>query len=71
MKWIVLEENPLPDNYIVVMAAEDNRTLQIEKKQCSIFDSCEKAMDRARELRQQYKVPSIRLFHQDGISALV
>jgi hypothetical protein len=71
MKWIVLEENPMPDNYIAIMAAEADRTLQLEKKQCSVFDSCDKAMDRARELRQKYKVPSIRLFQQDGISALV
>ncbi|MCZ8214643.1 MAG: hypothetical protein O9262_00310 [Cyclobacteriaceae bacterium] len=71
MKWIVLEENPMPDNYIAIMAAEADRILQLEKKQCSVFDSCDKAMERARELRQKYKVPSIRLFQQEGISALV
>jgi hypothetical protein len=71
MKWIVLEENPMPDNYIVIMAAEEDRTLQIEKKPCSTFDSCDKAMERARELRQKYNVSSIRLFQQEGISALV
>ena len=70
MKWIVLEENPMPDNYIAIMAAEESRVLQLEKKPCSIFDTCDKAMDRARELRQKYKVPNIRLFHQDGVSAL-
>jgi hypothetical protein len=71
MKWIVLEENPRPDNYIAIMAAEEDRKLQIEKKPCSIFDSCDKAMYRARELRQKYKVSSIRLFQQDGVSVTV
>lgn len=31
MKWIVLEENPKPDNYIAILAAEEDRRLQIEK----------------------------------------
>jgi hypothetical protein len=70
MKWIVLEENPQPDNYIAVMASDENRSLQLEKKPCSIFDSCEKAMNRARELRAKYKVRNIRLFRQEGISQL-
>jgi hypothetical protein len=31
MKWIVLEENPQPDNYIAVMVSEEGRTLRERK----------------------------------------
>jgi hypothetical protein len=71
MKWIVIEENPKPDNYIAVIATEPDRKLKIEKKPCSVFQSLERAMSRARELREQYKVRNIRLFQQEGTSAFV
>ncbi len=71
MKWIVLEEDPRPDNYIVIMETEKDRKLQLEKKPCSIFSSCNEAMIRARELRSLYKVTNIRLFRQEGSSAVV
>jgi hypothetical protein len=71
MKWIVLEENPMPDNYIAIMAADSQRITTLEKKPCSVYTSCEKAMQRARELRDLYKVKSIRLFQQEGLSSLV
>ena len=70
LKWIVLEEDPKPDNYIAIMETEMDRKLQLEKKNCSIFTSCNEAMIRARELRSLYKVTNIRLFRQEGISAM-
>lgn len=71
LKWVVLEEDPKPDTYIAIMATESDRQLGLEKKACSIYASCEKAMERARELREHYKVKSIRLFQQEGISAIL
>jgi hypothetical protein len=69
MKWIVLEENPQADNYIAIMAVEEWRVLQAESKPCSTFLSSEEAMDRARYLREQYKVSYIRIFHVGSNSA--
>jgi hypothetical protein len=71
IKWIVLEEDPKPDTYIAIMATASDRKLGLERKACSIYASCEKAMERARELREFYKVKSIRLFQQDGLSAIL
>jgi hypothetical protein len=48
MKWIVLEENPQPDNYIAVMVAEENRVLRAESKPCAIFKSSDEAILHAR-----------------------
>lgn len=66
MKWIVLEENPLQDQYIAVMVAEENKILRIENKPCSIFKTSEEAMSRARQLREQYKIHSIKVFYADA-----
>lgn len=65
MKWIVLEENPSQDQYIAVMVADENKTLRIEKKPCSIFKTSEEAMYRARQLRELYNVHSIKIFYSD------
>jgi hypothetical protein len=63
MKWIVLEENPQPDNYIAVMVTEEGRVLQIENLRCSRFSSNDEALHRARYLRRKYDVKHIRIFH--------
>lgn len=68
MKWIVLEENPMPDNYIAVLATEPDRKLMFERQPHSVFDSIDAAMERARELRRRYNVRSIRLFQPEGYS---
>ncbi len=44
MKWIVLEENPQPDNYIAVMVAKEGRILRAESKPCTVFKSSEQAL---------------------------
>ncbi|MBY0434468.1 MAG: hypothetical protein K2U26_10195 [Cyclobacteriaceae bacterium] len=71
MKWVVLEENPKPDNYIAVMVVNEERSLLLEKKPCSVFMQGEPAMERARMLRDQFKVRSIRVFHWEGHSQIV
>jgi phage regulator Rha-like protein len=63
MKWIVLEENPQPDNYIAVMVTEQERILQVESKPCSTYSSNDEALDRARYLREKYEVRYIRIFY--------
>jgi hypothetical protein len=71
MKWIVLEENPQPDNYIAVMVAEESRVLRAESKPCSIFKSSDEAILHARQLREQHKVRNIRIFYMESSSAFV
>jgi hypothetical protein len=71
VKWIVLEENPKPDDYIAVMVADVNRNLIIEKKPCSVHNNRDDAMARARELRQIFGVKKIKLFYIEGHSETV
>lgn len=65
MRWIVIEELKLISDYIPVLAASEHKRLQLENQKCSVFPTLEKAMVRARELRDLYSVRSIRLFHQE------
>jgi hypothetical protein len=71
MKWIVLEEDPKPDQYIAVIAVEEKRFLKIESKPCSKFLTCDEALVRARQLSKMYSVKSIRMFYLEGNSSLV
>lgn len=63
MKWIVMEENPKPDQYIAVIAVDEERLLRIESKPCSKFETSDEALVRASELRKKYNVKSIRMFY--------
>jgi hypothetical protein len=66
MKWIVLEENPTLDQYIAVMVTDDSKVLRRENKPCSIFKTSEEAMHRARQLREEFKVSSIKIFYPNA-----
>jgi hypothetical protein len=71
MKWIVLEENPKPDQYIAIIAADEERYLKIEGKPCSIFRTSDDALVRARELRTIFNVRNIRIFFIEGHSQII
>jgi hypothetical protein len=71
MKWIVLEENPQPDNYIAVMVADEGRVLRAESKPCATFTSSDDALVHARFLRTRFNVRSIRIFYMESNSAFV
>ena len=71
MKWIVLEENLQPDNYIAVMVAEEGRVLRVESKACVVFKSSDQALSHARSLREQHKVRNIRIFYIESNSVFV
>lgn len=66
MKWIVIEENPKPDNYIAVVLTETVKKLRIESRAHSVYDDGEEALARARKLRDQFGVPVIRIFHNES-----
>jgi hypothetical protein len=68
MKWIVLEENPKPDNYIAVIITEEMKRLRIESQAHSVYNDSDKALARARQLRDQFGVRMIRVFQNDGYS---
>jgi hypothetical protein len=63
MKWIVLEEDPQADDYVAVIVTEEERVLTVESQPCSIYKSSEEALLRARCLREQFKVSSVRIFY--------
>ncbi len=69
MKWIVLEENPKPDQYIAIIATDEQRQLKVESKPYSKFLTSDEALVRARQLRDEFRVKSIRIFYMEGHSA--
>ncbi len=71
LKWIVLEEDPKPDNYIAIMVTDASRILKIQRRACTIFDEDYEAIEHAKALREQYKVKSIRVFYIDGCSETI
>lgn len=68
MKWVVLEENPKPDNYIAVVITETMKKLKIESQAHSVYNDGDEALARARELRDQFGVRLIRIFHSESHS---
>lgn len=68
MKWVVLEGNPKPDNYIAVVLTETMKKLKLESQAHSVYNDGDEALARARELRDQFGVRLIRIFHSDSHS---
>jgi hypothetical protein len=68
MKWIVLEEDPKPDNYIAVVITETIRKMKIEAQAHSVYRDGDEALARARQLREQYGVKMIRIFNNENHS---
>ena len=64
-QWRVIEDNPHPDDYIVVMAPGwDGETLidhSLHKSELS-------AQDRARYLMDKYEAKKIKIYYPDGRS---
>lgn len=68
MRWIVIEENPRPDNYVAVVITDKVRKLSIENHAHSVYDDGEKALARARAVADQFNVRKIRIFHSESHS---
>lgn len=66
MKWIVIEENPKPDNYIAVVVTDKPIRMKIERQAHSVFKNADMALERARELRKEYGVKTIKIFHYES-----
>jgi hypothetical protein len=69
MKWVVLEEDPKPDEYIAIMVTDEIRKLQLEQKAHSIFSTSDEAVRRARIVRDLFGVKTIRIFHWESYSS--
>lgn len=69
MKWVVIEDNPKPDEYIAIMVTDENRKLQLQGKTSSTFSNADDAMNRARALRDAFGVRMIRIFHFESYSS--
>ncbi len=59
MNWIVIEENPKPDQYIAILPAAAQRPTSVNH---SVHTNIHAAMERARQLRDKYRLHTIRLF---------
>ena len=70
-KWVVMEENPKPDEYIAVIAVDEHRLPQLKQRPCSTYETSEQALVRARLLREYFNVPSIRIFYIEGNSSIL
>jgi hypothetical protein len=46
MKWIILEEDPKPDNYIAVVITETIRKMKIEAQAHSVYRDGDEALAR-------------------------
>lgn len=68
MKWVVLEENPKPDNYIAVVLTETMKKLQIQSRAHTVYENGDEALARARQLRDQFGVRIIRIFLSESHS---
>jgi len=68
MKWVVFEEDPKLDNYIAVVITEAIKKLKIESQAHSVYSDGDKALARARQLRDQYGVKMIRIFNNENHS---
>lgn len=66
-KWIVLEDNPMPDTYIPVMLVDDIQAQKLQQK-CALFTTSQDAMNHARELQKKFGVKNIRFFYLEGHS---
>ena len=67
-KWIVIEEDPKPDNYIPIMVVDQFRIIKAQGRPCSIFTNDKDAFERARQFRTLFGAKYIRIFHIDGHS---
>ncbi len=69
MKWVVLEDNPKPDNYIGVIMLGDGQPININKNTAyTVFFNRQAAISRALELKRRYEVKGIRIFYPEGNS---
>jgi hypothetical protein len=65
-KWIVIENEPTAQGYIAVIAVhEDHLVKKIMGTACSIFESSDKALIRAKRLREKFNVNKIRILSQE------
>ncbi len=66
MKWVVLEENPKPNDFIAIVLTDKMKKLKIENQMHSVFTNGDEAMIRAREVRDIFGVTMIRIFRSEG-----
>ncbi|MCU0384007.1 MAG: hypothetical protein MUF68_08055 [Cyclobacteriaceae bacterium] len=66
--WIVIDENPRPDNYIAILESEIN--INDRKISCKhiVCVSKEEAILTAYKLKKKYDSDRIKLFSKNGIS---
>jgi len=69
MKWLVLEDNPKPDNYIGIIALRDEQKVDLDESTAyTLYHNRKEAVSRAFALKERYQVRGIRIFFSEGHS---
>lgn len=70
MIWIVIDENPWPDEYIQILVKPKVDTQQMLKTFSAIklFDNEKAALEEAKELKIKFNAKAIRIFYPEGDS---
>ena len=71
MKWIIIEDDPRPDDYIAALVVRDQKVLFAPLVRHSVFEDKESAMSKATELKKRYRAKGIRIFYPEGHSEKV
>lgn len=68
--WIVISEDPRPDNYIAILEMSNLNSLS-SNITGEIFRNIEEAVNHAEVLRKRYRVHGLRLFYENGYSKMI
>ena len=69
--WLVEEENPRPDPYIVILVREKEFLEQPLTQAYRICHSVREAITYASVLKKKYQAKHIRLFYPNNVSIIV
>lgn len=70
MIWIVVDENPWPDDYIPVFVKPkvDANEMLLKFGAIRLFDNKKDALDYANQLKEKFNSNTIRVFYPEGYS---
>ncbi|MCG8321426.1 MAG: hypothetical protein MI921_18125 [Cytophagales bacterium] len=70
MTWIVITEDPRPDKYIPILVRSQQEAIELSVKLNSfqVFNNEDEAISLATQLKEKYRVKSIRIFYSEGYS---
>ncbi|MCU0321035.1 MAG: hypothetical protein MUE72_01390 [Chitinophagaceae bacterium] len=67
VRWLVIDENPKPDNYIPIFETT-SKTILYSEKSNKVYDDKNDAIKQAQTLKDKYNVSRIKIFLANGLS---